>query len=252
MNKFARKIANLASLAILLAAAILLAYVFRTGSGGPDDDSAGPAEHLPDAPPPREADPPRPAPLRKTVPAGSFWMKCEAVLGHGVTNGSQFDTDPCGWKEATVDGTKRWYRMFVQTMVIPGAIVDGSYGYGETRITFNARGRHAAVPCSGNFDMVSAPPNHSEGNGRGNWSAWHEFKQTVVVACDPKTGAIAARCEGGRDGDDFPDGFHLTAKLAATSGPCVECEVVPTHPFGGTGDRERAIVRFSSARRVEK
>ncbi|MBN8459798.1 MAG: hypothetical protein J0M04_18365 [Verrucomicrobia bacterium] len=247
-----RNSANLAATAILLAAIVLLAYMWRTGAGKTSDDGTDLPGPVPNAPPPRETARPLPVPIRKTVPAGSFWMKCEAVLGHAGINGSRFDTDCCGWKQATVDGTKRWYQLFVQTVVISDAIVDGSYGYGETRITFSARGRHAAVPCGGNLDMVSPPPDDSEGNGRGNWSAWHEFKQSVIVSCDPKTGAITARSEGGLDGDDFPDGFHLTAKLAAGSGPCVECEVIPTHPFGGTGDRERAMVRFSSVRRVEK
>lgn len=148
MNRSAR-FANTATLAILVVACFLVVYMWRTGSGEPADDSIGSAERTPDAPPPREAEHPRPAPLRNSVPVGSFWMKCEAALGHGSATGSRFDSDPCGWKEITVDGTGRWYRMFVQTVVVPDATVDGGYGYGETRITFTARGRHAAVPCGG-------------------------------------------------------------------------------------------------------
>lgn len=55
--------------------------------------------------------------------------------------------------------------------------------------------------------------------------------------------------DNGMAGDDFSDGFHLTIKLGEGAGESVFCTAISTHPLGGTGDEERAWVRFAAVSR---
>jgi len=148
-------------------------------------------------------------------------------------------------------GTKRWYRLFVQTTITSNAVLDGGNGLPETQLVFTARGRHAAVPCKGQYDMVPAPKDETVGTGYDAWSEWHEWKRTAAVSCDGEAGVITTRARDvhGMEGDDFSDGFHLTTKLAEGAGESVFCTAISTHPLGGNGDEERAWVRFAAVSR---
>ena len=246
------KLFNLASLLLIICAGVLGYHVWQ---GQSNKDSAVEPAEVPARPPPTPAPGAAlPAPSAAPVAIGRHWLKCVAVhnfTGHQSQGQPGFDTDPCGWKEATVNGTKRWYRLFVQTTITSNAVVDGGNGAPETQLVFTARGRHAAVPCKGQYDMVPAPKDDTVGTGYDAWSEWHEWKRTAAVSCDGEAGAITthARDEHGMAGDDFSDGFLLTTKLAEGAGESVSCTAISTHPLGGNGDEERAWVRFAAVSR---
>lgn len=197
---------------------------------------------------------PRPV-LGKKGPAGGYRMKCEEVRGfthHPSQGQTEFDTDPCGWKEvADGNGNRIWYRLFLQTTVVTSVGADGAEG-GAATVTFTARGRHAAVICRGQGDMVSPPPDTTVGDGYGSWSEWRESKRSAKVTCDAGSGIISVRPgPGDVERQRFNDGLSLALQISEQLNQIqssVHGRGTVTHPLGGEGDGERGVARFSAFR----
>lgn len=198
---------------------------------------------------------PEPEPGKKG-PAGSYRMKCEEVRSffthHPSQGQTEFDTDPCGWKEvADGNGNRVWYRLFLQTTVVTN-VEPGGAEVGSATVTFTARGRHAAVICKWPGGSVSPPPDTAVGNGYGSWSEWRESKRSTLVTCDARSGNISSRPgHGDEEKKRFSDGLSLelqTPEAQSERETWVFGRATATHPLGGDGDGERGGARFSAFR----
>ena len=98
-----------------------------------------------------------------------------------------------GFKEIARNGEKKWYRVFMQCLVIAGKRADAGW-YNEITVAFLVRARWCAMPCSGDNDFSRKPPSnfvHND-NGYGSWSPWREFMRRAWVTCEQTSGVIAS------------------------------------------------------------